>query len=465
MKKILALLVFLTSCLNRQVYVPPVFIAPEEWKEPHIESGCPLRDAWWEMFNDPVLNDLEEQALEANQQLLTAFYRVLETRDLAQSAAGRLWPKVVLNPSYSNSIQLAEIGPVPQFLTTPIFYREHLQQYNVPLTLQYEVDLWHKLWYNEEAALSTAEASTEAWKAVYLSLTASVASQYFQIRTLDGEYDYLSKTLISRKGSLDILTERFDAGLINEEDVARAQVEWANAKAEIANTLRQRENFVNTLAVLLGVPASTFCLELNPLAGTPPAVPAGLPSTMLKSRPDIAEAERRVSARFADIGFFRADLFPSISLTAALGFASPDFGKLFEWISRLWSLGANVSQTVFDAGINVSNLEAAKARHGQAVAEYYQKVLVAFQEVESALNSKRLRREQLEALDASVASGNRLMFLSSDRYEHGLTTYLDVVDAERSLLETQRVAIQVRGLEFEATIDLIKALGGSFSRN
>ncbi|WP_068469456.1 efflux transporter outer membrane subunit [Candidatus Protochlamydia phocaeensis] len=463
---------------------------PEEQQQALFSECKENFENWWEVFNDPVLNQLEEQALNSSYTLKAALQRVIEARAQAWISRAALAPAINFAPSFSRSGSLIQ-NPIPGGLGTgttgtqptvqagssssgaggtagstslPSEFRFVQSQYLLPLDLSYEVDLWSRLTNTYEAALIRAQASLEDYYSVLLTLTADVASHYFQMRDLDAQQVVLEKTIQARRRAYEINLARFKAGLIVYLDVSRAEVELARAESDSIDIRRQRGLEENMIASLVGVPAPVFSLDFNPLYTPPPLIPAGLPSDLLIRRPDIARAERNLAAAYADIAVAYTNFFPSINLTAAIGLESPFAHSLFSWKARFWEVGLNIMQTVFDAGRNEANLIYYKAKFRELLANYQEVVLTAFQDVEDSLTDIRERAFQSQALTVAVRAARETLNLSELRYNQGLVNYLDVVDAERTLLETEQNSVIVLGDRYLSTIRLIKSLGGGWGR-
>lgn len=465
----------------------------EEFKEPCFDEVCRDLYNWWEVFNDPILNQLEEHALASSYTLWAALERVIEARAQACIHFAPLLPAINFAPSFSRTGSLFQ-NPLQGFnaggssglptsdslssfasaanntgngsalssFTTAGDFRFVQSQYLVPLNLSYEVDLWGKLNNTYYAALIRSQAASQAYLNVLLSLTGDVASAYFQLRGLDSQQEVIQNNIRVRQDALDISNARYKAGLVLFLDVSRAQVEVARAYSDSANIYRLRGLQENILATLIGVPASIFTLEQRPLRQTPPAIPTGLPSELLCRRPDIAEAERKLAAAHRDIGVAYANFFPSLNLSASYGFESPFSHQLFSWRSRFWEVGFNLFQTIFDAGRNQANYDYYRARFAEAMADYQQNVLNAFKDVEDSLVNLRGYAQQAQDIQEAVKAARVTLKLAKLRYSRGLINYLDVVDAERQLLETEQLSASILGNRYVSTVMLIRALGGGW---
>lgn len=469
MLKLFFLIFLLSGCRLGPNYAPPVVTSPEDWKtEQSADSSVSGNICnYWEVFHDETLNALEMEAIENNPNLYVALERVYEARALAGIERSRIFPQVTLNPAYSTTgtlfklYGLSQVPALANFGLKPII-RVHEMQYFLPLNLNYEIDLFGKLQSGYESAFLNAQSKEAAYYTALLTLTSDLAANYFNLRSLDLQIILLENTIEARKKSLEFNSSRYKSGLSNYIDVSSAMLELSNTEAEYEDSLRQRQLFENAIATLIGKPASIFCLPPNPLQEPPPVIPAGIPSEILFQRPDIAEAERTMASQNAQIGVAYASFFPSLSLTGTLGFFSPDFRDFLSWKSRFWSFGANAAQVIFDAGRNCSNLEVTWSRFFQSSGTYQQTVLTAFQEVEDALNNLEQQARQSNYLFEATQAAQKTLSLAENRFKNGLVTYLEVVDSERSELQTQRNFANLLGQRYISTIQLIKALGGSF---
>lgn len=455
-----------SGCMRSHYCPPSVNNIPSTWKREVNEDAHTLDvDFWWEVFEDPLLNSLEEHAVAQNQDLRVAIWRVVQERALSRVAGAALYPHVNLDGNYDNRGYLINpnIIGVPNPTGNKLgLIRIHQQQYSAIFDMTYELDIWGKLIDSYDAAVATAQASQEEYYTVLLILTADVALQYYTLRGLDAEDDLLVRTIKLRQEAFEINRNRYEAGLVNYSDVSRAKVELDRAISDRLDVERRRDLAENQLAYLLGISPSELEISFDPLGGKPPAIPPGLPSEILLRRPDVAEAERKVAAAFAQVGVARADLYPAVQLTGGLGFLSPEFDAFLSWQSRFWQMGMTLAQRVFDAGRTCANIEAAKAFNQETIAAYLQTIVTAFREVEDALSNLEYQQRQSVALDNLVNASQETSDVITARYKSGLTTYLDVVEADRSLLEAQTAATQLMTQRYLSTVALIKAIGGCF---
>lgn len=453
--KALVCLLIIQGCSLAPSYAPPQDCPPTEWKETDIR-GLSLSDIdpWWEIFQDDELNSLIDIAIQQNPSLLIAYQRIVEARGIAQSAASGLYPQLFLDP---NGLATGTVVNGPLGLT-----RAHIQNYAVPLNASYELDLFDKIKNLARAANLRIDVESYDYAGVYLALTTDLCLRYYACRALDGQIDVLKDTIDSRQDQVEVTTARFNAGLVNYTDVSRALNEVATAKADLETAEQARREQENALASLLGYYASEFKLAKHSLNEEAPLVLPGLPSTLLMRRPDVASAESFLHEQNTLIGVARADYFPDFSINGALGYASLDWDRLFNWQSRLWAYGYQITQMVFDGGRVSGDVEAQTARYMQALGLYIQTTLKAFEETENALSGQIHSRAKFVLDGEAVLAAQDTRDLSYERYLKGLVTYLDVVDAERTLLSNRLERERSRFTSFQSTILLIKAIGGGF---
>ena len=416
------------------------------------------QEKWWEVFGDPKLNELEENAGRGSTQLRAAAARVTQARAVARISDADLLPTVTLQPSATRE-RLSANRPVQP--GSPVAGYS-ANRFRVPLDVAYEVDIWGKIRNASEAALARADAASDAFYTVMLTLQGDVAQNYFSLRALDAERAILRDTLELRIQGLDFVRARYKGGITNELDVTRAETEFASTEAEMIGIGKRRAELENALAVLQGISPTQFSLPESPLRATPPDVPVGLPSELLQRRPDVAEAERLLAARNAEIGVAKAAFFPSIRLTGQLGLDSGDLSDLLKSPSRVGFFGVGLQLPIFEGGRNKANLERSRAAFEENLAQYRERVLVAFQEVENGLAGLRVLAQQSEAEGRSVSSAKKSTQISNTRYKAGLVPYLEVIDAERTALTNQRLLTQLAGQRLVTSVALIKALGGGW---
>ncbi len=425
------------------------------------KTGAPAdafgRGEWWKLFADPALNDLETRALAANQDLQAAAARVEEARASAGLARSAYWPQVGVNPAVTREQgSLTAPNALPDSLATT---------YRAPLAASWELDLFGRVRRLTEGARAEAEASAANFEAVRLSLTAEVATTYFSLRALDQENTLIADGVELRRHALELVTSRRKSGAATDFDVARAETELATTEAEAAATANHRAALQNALAVLVGESAASFQLSAvsSQLGTTIPAIPAGIPSELLERRPDVASAERTLAAANARIGVAKAAFFPALSLTGSAGFASGDIDNLFKTDSRTWSVGPSLYLPIFQGGRNRANLARSRSAYDESVAQFRQSVLVAFREVQDALTGTRLLNEQSAAQDRALEAARRVGALAQKRYDAGFVNYFEVIDAQRTVLATERASARLAAQRLNNSVTLIKALGGGWT--
>lgn len=448
-------------------YRTPCVETPVEWKNaPEGPCSCRFEGLWWHVFNDPVLDELEEQAVDNNRDLMAAMDRVAQARAMAGVEKSDLYPNFSLNPSYYNSGQLFKIYlpnvANPIFTNFPTVFRIHMMQYSLPINMAYELDLWGKLRGQYASAVYFAQSEEDQFETAMLTLTTDLASSYFKLRTFDALIAVIEDNLALLRDSLALTESRFEKGLTGEQDVFAARQEVTDNEALYFDTVRQREIQINAIAILVGTTASEFCLPPMPLATDPPPICADCPSSVMLQRPDIAAAEREMASQHRLINVAYASFFPSIELTGALGFQSPDMKHFLTWKSRLWSYGVNASLPIFDGGYNMANLSLSYANFYEAAHQYQQRVLQAFGEVEDALVNVEMQGKQYESYLSSQESASARVFLSANRYKNGIANYLEVLDSERQVINARMNVVNVLGLRYLASIQLVKAVGGSW---
>ena len=346
----------------------------------------------------------------------------------------------------------------------PSFGNITANTFSVPLDLSYEVDLWGRVRRSFESARADAQATLADYYNVLLTLQSDVAQNYFALRALDEEIAIVATTVGLRNEQVRLVRSRFQGGIGNDLDIARAETELATTEADAAELARRRAELENALAILVGNNPSTFRLAAYPSGWNPkpPEIPSGLPAELLERRPDVAQAERQLASANARIGVAKAAFFPVLSLTASGGYLSGDVNNLFNWESRTWTVGPSLSLPIFAGGRNKANYKKARAAYEESVALYRQRVLVAFGDVEDSLSGIRHLGNEAAAQERAVASSQRAANLAEDRYHSGIVSYLDVVDANRDVLQAQRSDARLTGQRLAITVQLIKALGGGW---
>jgi multidrug efflux system outer membrane protein len=429
------------------------------WKAAQAAEAQP-RGEWWLAFNDPALTELIAEATKANANLAVAAARVKQARAIAGIAEADRIPQVGMRAGAQRQQQSDVALGLPA--GTPVAPGN---VFSASLTASYDVDLFGRVSSNVSAARNDAASVEATYRSVLLSVQADVAQTYFRLRATDAELETLNRTVQTREENVKVNQRRFDLGDIGEFDLSRAKTELATSRAEAIGLQRQRVTTEHALAVLLGKPAASYTAGVSPLLDTAllPVIPAGLPSSLLERRPDIASAQRTMEASNARIGVARSAMFPSLVLNANAGGASGNtVAEVFKWSSRSWVLGALMSMPLIDGGRNKANISRSEAALEESVGTYRQSVLVAFAEVEDNLAGLRILAGQTAQIDDAVVSARRSADLAQKLYTAGRSSYLDLLDAQRNLAAVERSAVQLRGSRAVTTVALIRALGGGW---
>ncbi len=458
-----ACLTLLTACnLRPDLHMPDV-ANPQSFKEDTHELDGKWAAAsanpgqvdvsdWWTIFNDPALNELEAQAKANNQNLQAAAARIKQADATYRQARASLLPAINLGGN-------AGRGNFP-------YGGKPITNYQIQTNLAYEVDLFGRIRNQTDIARLNAEAQQDLYNQSLLLIHAQVAQSYYALKALDTERDLLRQTITLRENAAKLIKSRFDLGETGEQDYLRAQNELASAQADLTALDRQRAITEHALSILIGKAPSETTIAQTKLPQQLPLIPAGLPSSILERRPDIAVAQKQIASANAQIGVARAAFFPVLNLTAAAGLSSPELGDVFSWSSRSWMLGplfgTALSVPLFDGGRRVAGVDLAKAGYEERVATYRQQVLVAFGEVEDALVSLNTEAQQAEQLYRAADASTKANHLSDLRYKEGESSYLEVIETQRDALAAQRAYTRVQGQRFVDTVTLIRALGGGW---
>ena len=411
------------------------------------------RGMWWTVFSDPVLDDLVLRAAANNTDIQQAAARVLAARALLRDAQADLLPQVGAQLGASRATIQPGFGAAPG---------QAANLGTAGLTASWEPDFFGKLTKTRNAARLDEQSREAALQSTRLIVQSDVAQAYFELRALDAEREIVRQTVAAYADTLRLTERRYQAGDVAELDLARVQAEVAATNSQALALDRERALHEHALAVLLGELPTQFTLAQTDWTGALPGVPAGVPSTVLARRPDVAAAQLSMQAAEARAGVARLAWFPDVALTANGGYASTDLGDLFKWSARSWGIGALLSLPVFDGGRREAGVQTANAQWDIAAASYREQVLGAFRDVEDQLASLRLLADQAGAQKVAVDASARATVLSDARYRNGLVSQLELLDARRSELANRRVAVQVRAAQYQATVGLIKALGGGW---
>ena len=445
----------LASCVVGPTYERPTaptadkYKASEGWVD--AEPADTLdRGPWWTRFEDAVLNDLVSRVEVSNQNVAAATAAYAQARALVREQRSSLFPLVVLDGGASRSG--TGIGGDSQAGST----------YRVSIGAGWEPDVWGRLRRSVEAASASAQASAADLAAALLSAQGELAANYFGLRQTDAQIALLADTISGYQRSLQITQNRYDAGIIARTDVLQAQTQLANTQGDAVGLRRQRAQFENAIAVLVGQSPSVFTLASNEWRVSVPSVPIGIPSTLLQRRPDIAVAERQVAAANEQIGIAQAAFYPSFNLTGSVGFGAARIAELVSASTALWSLGVSAAQVLFNAGATRARVDGTQAAHQVTIARYRQTVLAAFEEVENLLTATRIL-EQQEVLrrQASVAA-DQVAAQVENRYRAGQINFTEVIIAQATALNARRALVQLLAERQTTAVALIQALGGGW---
>jgi NodT family efflux transporter outer membrane factor (OMF) lipoprotein len=449
------------GCTAGPRYVRPTIDVPTQYKEMGPWKTAEPSDAiqkgkWWEIYQDPELNALEEQIDVSNLTLKAAEDQFLQARAAVRISRSAQYPTVTGGLSVSPA-RVSANRPLAN--KTSGTYNTDLV---IPVDVSYEADVWGRVRRTVEASRAEAQASAADVASVGLSLHAELALDYFQLRGLDAQLDLLNSTIAAFEKALELTQNRHNAGLSSALDVTQAQTQLETTRAQAQDLGVARAAFEHAIAVLIGKAPSGMSLPLVPLKIPPPAIPAGLPSDLLERRPDIASSERRVQEANARIGVARAAYYPLVTLTGAAGLESTAIGTLVQGPSILWSLGASAAQILFDAGRRHAISEQAWAAYDQSVASYRQTVLNALEDVEDNLAALRVLEGEAKTQALAVDAAEHSLSLSTTLYKGGLTNYLQVITAQSTALTNERTAVDLLTRRMQASVLLVKAIGGGW---
>ena len=451
------------------VQSPAAYKETDGWKLAQPKDDV-LHGKWWELFDDPQLNALEQQVNVSNQNIAGAFASFLQARALVKQARAQYYPTLTTSPSISrsrSSASLAQSGAgtatgagtaIAGTAATPGTFTD----YDLPFDASWAPDLWGRVRNTVNSNVAAAQASAADLENTRLTAQAELAVDYYQLRTQDSLKQLLDATVVAYQESLQVNQALYETGIGADEAVAQAEVQLQSTQAQDTNLGIARAQYEHAIALLVGQPASTFSLPVEPLKANPPAIPLGVPSQLLERRPDVAADERLMAQANAQIGIAKAAYYPSLTLSATGGFESSSIANWLTWPSRFWSVGPTLAETLFDAGLRTATVEQFQAAYDQTVASYRQTVLTAFQQVEDNLAALRILSTQTQQQDAAVNAARRYLAIATDRYKLGLDPYLDVITAQTTLLSNQQTAVSLRMQQLTDSVQLIEALGGGW---
>jgi NodT family efflux transporter outer membrane factor (OMF) lipoprotein len=498
------LILLLSACNPAPKYARPPVQTPTAFKEvpPEFKEGSgwkvaqpgddKIRAKWWEIYNDPQLNALEEQVAISNQTIVAAEANFRAARSLVISVKSALMPTMTVSPSYTNSrfsstargtraVIQGGGGTTGTTTTTSSGATTTttsgggsstavggtsnsgvINTYSLPVDLSYTLDLWHRIRNAVAVNAFNAQASAADIATALLSTRAELATDYFEIRALDAQRQLLEETVANYRQALDLTSTLFRNGIDSEEEVAQAQTQLDTTVAQLTDLGVARAQYEHAIATLTGKPAANFSLPVAAFVPNPPSIPVGLPSELLERRPDIAASERQVAAANSQIGVVKAAYYPDLTLSASGGFQTSQISQWFSWPSRFWSIGPTAAETIFDAGIRHAQNEQAQAQYDVTVANYRESVLTAFQAVEDNLSSLRILSREIDQEQTAVNSSRHYLDLSLTRFKSGVDSYLNVITAQNAVLTSRETALQIQLRQMTSSVGLIMALGGGW---
>jgi outer membrane protein, multidrug efflux system len=438
------------------VPAPDAYKTEAPWRVAAPKDSLP-KGAWWEVFNDPELNSYEQQLLAANQSLLAAKDRLEEARSLARVTSAAFFPQASVDP---NASRTRYSGNRPEVLTLGNPLTQSL--YEIPFYMSWEPDLFGRIRRNMEAANANLQATAADMYNVNLVLTSELAADYFSLRELDAEYKVVFDSAQIQEKGLQLVNYRHEGGVASGLDVAQQETILKATQAQLYLVKQQRAQFEHAIAVLTGNPAASFSVPERPLTEVPVPVPIGVPTDLLERRPDVATFERQMAYANAQVGVAKSAFYPQLTLSGSTGFQTTDITKLISLPSVVWSVGGDLLEPVFNGGRNRANLAYTRQRYDETVANYRQTVLTAFQQVEDGLSGLDQLSQAATTQNQAVAAAQKALEIANNRYVGGVTTYLDVITAQSTLLTNQRLSTQLLGQQMVTEVALIKALGGGW---
>jgi NodT family efflux transporter outer membrane factor (OMF) lipoprotein len=437
---------------------PTVPAAPQYSEAPGWKTAQPSdafqKGMWWEIFNEPELNVLEEQVALANQTLKIADANYRQARASIQTQRSFLFPTVSVGPGISHNRSSTNSPIGAQGLQYGFF--------SLPISASFDADLWGRIRKSIEAAKEQSQASAADLENVKLELQTELASYYFTIRGLDSQKRLLDDTVVAYQKAYDLTTNRYNGGVASKAEVSQAKAQLNQTQAQSIDLGEQRAQLEHAIAVLTGKPPEGFRVSVAELKDAIPEIPIGVPSELLQRRPDIAASERQVAAANAQIGIAKTAFYPDLVIAAEGGLQSGSIVNWFTWPSRFWGLGPQLAQTIFDDGRRKSQVKISEAAYDATVASYRQTSLTAFQEVEDNLSTLRILEEETVKQHEAVEAAQNSQQLAMNRYRGGLVTYLEVITAQSIALSNERTEVDLMQRRMDAAVQLVRALGGGW---
>ena len=434
---------------------------PADWKVAQPQDEM-LHGKWWEIYNDPELNALEEQLNINNQNIRQSFENFMQARTMVAQARAQLYPTIGFGPSFQRSRTSGSLGSNSPSSTVA---GRQTSIYTLPLDASWQPDLWGKIRNTIRQSQYNAQLSAADLENERLTEQASLATFFFELRGQDALQKIFDATVEADKKSVELTRARYETGVDTEISLVQAENALQAAEAASTNLGIARAQFEHAIAMLIGTPASAFSMPVKPLSAAPPVIPVGVPSQLLERRPDIAAAERNMASANAQVGIATAAFYPNLTLSAEGGLQSSEFTKLFNVSSRIWSVGTSISETLFDAGLRRATVNQFIALYNGNVASYRQTVLTAFQQVEDSMAAVRILSKEIQQEQVAERSAERYLELATARYETGVDQYLNVLVAQTTLLNDQQTLANLHTQAMTASVQLIEALGGGWDRS
>jgi NodT family efflux transporter outer membrane factor (OMF) lipoprotein len=458
--------IFLVGCMVGPKYKQPAVPVPPAYKElpetnqwkvahPNVEA---LRSDRWEIFGDPQLDALEEQVTVSNQNLKMSEARFRQARAMVGYYRAGEFPTISVSPG----VQALRYSPNQPYFPSGDSGVSSSGNFLLPFDLSYEVDLWGRIRRTVAAARAEAQASAGDLATTTLSMQAELAYDYFELRSADSQQRLLDETVKAYTDMVELTSALFNGGAAPEPDLVQARTQLDTTRVQDTDIGVIRAQYEHAIAILIGKPPAEFAIAPRSQPFTPPAIPVGLPSQLLERRPDIAAAERRVAEANQGIGIARAAYFPSLTIGGAVGLQSRYISNLFTWPSRVWAIGPQASEVIYDAGRRRAGVRQAQANYDASVATYREITLEAFQQVEDDLAALRILAQEATQEEQAVRESRYDLRLFTNLYEGGADPYLQVVTAQTTLLSNQRNEIDILRRQMDASVLLIKAIGGGW---
>lgn len=426
-------------------------------------SDAMLRGKWWEIFNDAELNALEDQLNINNQNIKQYFENFMEARAVVREARSQYFPTLSAAPSVAHSRASGNLGAQTTGSTSsPTTTNLTSTLYSLPLDASWAPDLWGRVRNTVRQAQYTAQVSAADLENERLTEQAALAEDFFEIRGQDELQKLLDETVAADKKQLDLTRSLYESGMTTEIAVVQAETVLRGAQAQATNVGIARAQYEHAIAMLVGKSATGFSIPVKPMTAAPPPIPVGVPSELLQRRPDVAAAERTMAAANATIGIAHAAYYPNLSLTGGGGFESSAIGTWLNWPSRFWSVGAGLSETIFDAGLRRATVQQYVATYNADLAAYRQTVLTAFQQVEDSLAEVRILSKEIDQQQQAVSSAQKYLQLEEARYENGIDPYVDVLIAQNTVLGDIESLNTLQVEEMTSAVALVQTLGGGW---